>query len=66
MKMRAGSRWLTVCLLAVLGLAGAARATDKPAAVKPAGLAIRVLSSRPDMVSGGDALVEVRGATEKP
>ena len=27
-------------------------------------LSIRTLSSRPDMVSGGDALVEIRGATK--
>src|SRR5438045_2826057 len=39
---------------ALLGLAGPAAA---------AGLSLHVLSSRPDMVSGGDALVEVRGAT---
>jgi hypothetical protein len=31
-------------------------------AVQAAGLSIRVLSSRPEMVSGGDALVEVSGA----
>ena len=53
------TRRLAVGVLAVLSLAGAARAADAPAALK-----IRILSSRPDMVSGGDALVEVRGAAK--
>jgi hypothetical protein len=44
-------------LLAMLSLAGAAQAAAKAQA-----LSIHVLSSRPDMVSGGDALIEVRGA----
>jgi hypothetical protein len=64
MTMRARSRRIAVCLMAMWGLAGAAAATDKPAAAKPTGLSIHALSSRPDMVSGGDALVEVRGATK--
>jgi hypothetical protein len=55
-------------LLAALSLAGAARAAETPvaapAAPKASALSIRTLSSRPDMVSGGDALVEVRGATK--
>jgi hypothetical protein len=54
--MGVATRRLAVGVLAVLGLAGAARAADSAAALK-----IRILSSRPDMVSGGDALVEVRG-----
>ncbi|HEX3364614.1 DUF6351 family protein [Phenylobacterium sp.] len=56
MGMGVATRRLAVGVLAVLGLAGAARAADSAAALK-----IRILSSRPDMVSGGDALVEVRG-----
>ncbi len=53
------SRRLGACLLAVLSLGGAAQAADKASV-----LSIRVLSSRPDMVSGGDALIEVRGAAK--
>lgn len=44
-------------MMAGLALAG-------PAAAKGATLSIRTLSSRPQFVSGGDALVEVRGATK--
>ncbi|HLZ77353.1 DUF6351 family protein [Phenylobacterium sp.] len=74
MDMGARARRLAVGLAAILGLAGAAHAADKPVAAPPAAakapvgksgaLAIRTLSSRPDMVSGGDALVEVRGAAK--
>ena len=54
-------------LLMALGLAGAAAAAETPATAptaKAPALSIRTLSSRPDMVSGGDALVEVKGATK--
>ncbi|MGZ6047521.1 MAG: DUF6351 family protein [Phenylobacterium sp.] len=68
MNIRANSRRLGVCLALVLGLTGPAHAADKPAGKPPAaqasGLSIRTLSSRPDMVSGGDALVEIGGATQ--
>jgi len=59
MGMGVAARRLVVGVLAVLSLGGAVRAAEAPAALK-----IRVLSSRPDMVSGGDALVEVRGAAK--
>ena len=55
MGMGVATRRLAVGVLGVLSLAGAARAADGAP-----GLKIRILSSRPDMVSGGDALVEVR------
>jgi hypothetical protein len=50
-----GSVALAAAMLAALA-AGAA-------AAKGGGLSIHTLSSRPNLVSGGDALVEVRGAT---
>jgi hypothetical protein len=59
MVSRNSSGRLVACLLAALGLAGAA-----DAAAKGSGLILRTLSSRPDMVSGGDALVEVKGAAK--
>jgi hypothetical protein len=65
------TRLMAASVLAGLGLAavcGLAQAAEKPAAApaaKPAaGLSIRTLSSRPDMVSGGDALVEVKGGAK--
>jgi hypothetical protein len=65
MDMRVAPRRVAACLLAVLTLAGASGATAaEKTAAKAAGLSIRTLSSRPDMVSGGDALVEVLGATK--
>lgn len=73
MKMGVAPRRLAASLLAALsvggvclglGLAGAALAADAPAPAKGPHLSIRALSSRPDMVSGGDVLVEVRGATK--
>jgi hypothetical protein len=66
-------RLAAIGVLAALCLSGAGRAADAPAgkapapaaAAKPAtALSLRTLSSRPDMVSGGDALVEVRGAAK--
>ena len=56
---------LTGGILAALAWGGA-QAQERPAApaAKPAAaISIRTLSSRPDMVSGGDTLVEVKGAT---
>ena len=67
MDMGARARWLAACLAAVLGFVGAAQAADAPAdkpLAKVPALSIRTLSSRPDMVSGGDALVEVKGASK--
>jgi hypothetical protein len=61
MDMRFAPRAAAAGLLAVLSLACAPEAF---AAAKGPALVVRVLSSRPDMVSGGDALVEVRGATK--
>jgi hypothetical protein len=48
---------LAAGLLALAATQGAVAAKDMSA------LSIQALSSRPDMVSGGDALIEVRGAT---
>src|SRR4051794_36776484 len=59
MDKRKAPHRLVAGLLAVFSLVGAVRAAEKPAA-----LSLRALSSRPDMVSGGDALVEVRGAAK--
>jgi Tannase-like family of unknown function (DUF6351) len=68
MDRRFSPRGIAAGMLAALSLASAAYAggapTDKPAAPKAPTLSIRALSSRPDMVSGGDALIEVRGATK--
>jgi hypothetical protein len=69
MEKRGARRGFAVGLLAALSLAGPAlaspaRAADEPHTVPTAKLFIRALSSRPDMVSGGDALVEVRGAAK--
>jgi hypothetical protein len=43
----------------------ACAAVSLPAAPKPAALTVTVLSSRPDMVSGGDALVEIKAPSPK-
>jgi hypothetical protein len=61
MVSRIATRRLAACLLAASGLAGA---SGSAAAAKGSALAIHTLSSRPDMVSGGDTLVEVRSATK--
>src|SRR5579859_2545850 len=50
---------IATTLLIALNFAAAAHAADKPAP-----LSLRVLSSRPDMISGEDALIEVRGPSK--
>ena len=59
MDMCVASRRLGACLLAVLSLAGSAQAASKASA-----LSIRVLSSPPGLIRGGDALIEVWGAAK--
>jgi hypothetical protein len=63
MKTKPVSARLGVAALTVLAASAAAGlAYSQAPAAKPAGaIAITVLSSRPDMISGGDALVEVKG-----
>ena len=57
MGWRIAQAGVGVAMLAGLALAG-------PAAAKGAALSIHTLSSRPQFVSGSDALVEVRGAAK--
>jgi hypothetical protein len=51
--------WTIVVALGLLATAGTAAAADRPGGEGRPGLGIAVVSSRPDTVSGGDALVEV-------
>ena len=59
MMLRNARRLLVGCLLASLSVASSPQAAGKAST-----LSLRVLSSRPDMVSGGDALIEVRGPSK--
>jgi len=54
--------YLAASLAALCGVFAGAQAFAQAAA----NLKVEVLSSRPDMVTGGDALVRVSGATDKP
>src|ERR1019366_6104656 len=60
MNMRPMPRQVAAALLATMSLAAATGAM----AAEGAAVSIHTLSSRPDMVSGGNALVEVLGATK--
>src|SRR5262245_35656511 len=51
-------RWISRSAMALIGILAIHDASAQSTA--SSGVGMRVLSSRPDMVSGGDALVEVR------
>ena len=53
------------CLAVTLAAIGGAFAGSALAEIA-AGLKLEVLSSAPDMVTGGDALLKVSGVTDKP
>jgi len=56
----------SIYLAAVLAVTGGALAGPPALAQGASGLKIEILSSAPDMVTGGDALLKVTGVAEKP
>ncbi len=53
---------LAMCAALIVAVAGSPEGFSQ----SPGAVQIRVLSSRPDLVSGGDALVEVTAASDTP